>query len=107
MVARLCVTVDAQKDSWRRHFKKVLNVVSVFDVFVFNRVKQRPVHVAAELASLPCKLEIVGALGKLRYGKASGASISCQRCWKDNKLFVLTIQDLMKSVWEERAVPKE
>ena len=26
---------------------------------------------------------------------------------KDNKLFVQMIQDLMKSVWEERAVPKE
>ena len=29
---RPCVTVDVQKDRWRRHFNKVLNVVSVFDV---------------------------------------------------------------------------
>ena len=33
---RPCVTVDVQKDRWRRHFKKVLNVVSVFDVSVLN-----------------------------------------------------------------------
>ena len=33
---RPCVTVDAQKDRWRRHFNKVLNVVSVFDVSVLN-----------------------------------------------------------------------
>ena len=73
---RLCVTVDAQKDRWRRHFNKVLNVVSVFDVSVLNRVKQRPV--AVELESPPCKLEIVGALGKMV--KHLELLISCQRC---------------------------
>ena len=35
-------------------------------------MKRKPV--AVELESPPCKPEIVGALGKLRNGKASGAS---------------------------------
>ena len=63
-----------------------------------------------ELESPPCKLEIVGALGKLRNGKAFGASnilSAMLKAEKDNKLFVQMTQDLMKSVWEERAVPKE
>ena len=68
-------------------------------------MKQRPV--AVELESPPCKLEIVGALGKLRNGKASGASnilSEMLKAGKDNKLLVQMIQDLD---WEERAVPKE
>ena len=63
-----------------------------------------------ELESPPCKLEIAGTLGKLRDGKASGAYNilpEMLKAGKDNKLFVQMIQDLMKSVWEERAVPKE
>ena len=77
-------------------------------MFVLNQVKQRPV--AVELGIPLCKLEIVGALGKLRNGITSGASNilpDMLKAGKDNKLFVQMIQDLMKSVWEERAVPKE
>ena len=77
-------------------------------MFVLNRVKQRPV--AVELESPLCKLEIVGALGRLRNGITSGASNilpDMLKAGKEKKLFVQMIQDLMKSVWEERAVPKE
>ena len=42
---RPCVTAGAHKGRWRRHFNKVLNVVSVCDVSVLNQLKQRSVAV--------------------------------------------------------------
>ena len=37
-----CTTTEAQKERWRRHFSKILNIPSDFDVEGLSRVRQRP-----------------------------------------------------------------
>ena len=38
----VCTTSEAQQQRWRRHFTKILNIQSEFDVEELGRVKQRP-----------------------------------------------------------------
>ena len=105
---RPCSTTAVQQKRWKRHFSKVLNVPSQFDEVELQRVKQRPHN--EELGHPPTKSEVRRALGKLKNGKAPGSSnilpeiVKAGRC---NEEFVEMVWDVVSSVWQERAVPKD
>ena len=65
-----CTTTEAQQERWKRHFSKVLNIQSQFDVEELSR--QRPTR--SEMAEVPSQEELQSAVGKMRNGKSSGES---------------------------------
>ena len=67
-----CTTTEAQQERWRRHFSKILNVQSDFDMEELSRVRQRPTR--SELTEVPSEEEVMNAVAKLRNGKAGGES---------------------------------
>ena len=46
-----CTTAKAQQERWRRHFTKILNIQSGFDVVELRKVRQRPPR--SEMAEVP------------------------------------------------------
>ena len=67
-----CTTEKAQHERWRRHFTKILNIQSDFDVEELKKVRQRPPR--PEMAEVPSEEELLSAVGKMRNGKAGGKS---------------------------------
>ena len=65
-----CTTTQAQQQMWRRHFMKVLNVQSEFDMSVMDGTQQR--QIKRDLEELPSEKEVLKAIGKLRSGTAAG-----------------------------------
>ena len=51
-----CTTTEAQKERWRRHFSKILNIPSDFDVEELSRVRQRPTRMLKTIALLPIRV---------------------------------------------------
>ena len=67
-----CTTAEAQQQRWRRHFTNILNVQSQFNEAEIKKTRQRPVR--HQLAEVPTMDELTKAIGKLKNGKAGGAS---------------------------------
>ncbi len=67
-----CTSLSPQRQQWQKHFTKVLNVMSEFDMTELEKVKQRPVR--QDLSEKPSMTELVAALKKLKNGKAGGSS---------------------------------
>ena len=103
-----CTSVDAKQQRWRRHFTDILNVESQFNHAELDRIRQRPLR--PQLAELPSMEELVGAVGKLKNGKAGGSSgirpemvkVACQ-----DPSFVDRLLDLVHTAWKEQSVPKD
>ena len=68
----LCTTPDEQQQQWRRHFTRVLNIPSPFDESEIGQTKQHPLR--PQLAVVPSKEELEGAIRMMRNGKAGGNS---------------------------------
>ena len=59
-----------RNDQWKRHFEKVLNVISPFDSGAVDSVRQRPTR--ENLDHPPTEEELEEALGALKVNKAGG-----------------------------------
>ena len=103
-----CTTLPEQHQRWHRHFSKVLNVMSDFDMSELEKVRQRPTK--EEIATKPTMEELKAALAKLKNGKAGGSSrilpemVKAGGCRMDFLTFLL---DLVHTVWEEQRVPRD
>ena len=63
---------EAQQQHWRRHFTSILNIQSQFNEAEIKKARQRPVR--HQLAEVPTLGKLTDAIGKLKNGKAGGAS---------------------------------
>ena len=61
-----CTTSKVQQERWRRHFTKILNIQSGFDVEELRKVRQRPPR--PEMTEVPSEEELMSAVGKMRNG---------------------------------------
>ena len=103
-----CTSVDAQQQRWRRHFTGILNVESQYNHEELDRIRQRPMR--PKLTELPSMEELVGAIGKLKNGKAGGSSgirpemvkVACQ-----DPGFADQLLDLVHTTWKDQLVPKD
>ena len=103
-----CTTVEAQQQRWRRHFTKILNIQSQFNEVEIRKAKQRPIQ--HHLIETPTMVELTEAIGKLKNGKAGGASgilpemVKAACCESD---FLELLLDLVQTTWEKGEVPKD
>ena len=67
-----CTLLPQQHQRWHRHFTKVLNVRSHFEMAELEKTRQRPIR--EELAEKPTMEELVATVAKLKNGKAGGSS---------------------------------
>ena len=101
---------EAQQERWRRrHFSKILNIQSGFDVEELSRVRQRPT--GSKMAEVPSEEEAMNAVGKLRNGKAGGESgilpelVKATYCEEEEEEeFVNKLLDLANDVCETGCV---
>ena len=96
----VCTTLEAQGERWRRHFAKILNIQSEFDEEL-ERVRQRPLR--PELADVPSEEEVWSAVGKLRNGKAGGASGILPEMMQAACCEEVVVHD----IWKEHSVPSD
>ena len=104
----VCVTTDSQKQRWRRHFTKVLNLESQFNVNEIMKARQRPVR--HELAELPTMEELMKAIGKVKNRKAAGSSGILPEMIKEacsDVTFLELLLDMTQTAWKECRVPKD
>ena len=104
----ICVTTDAQQQRWRRHFTKVLNLQSQFNVNEIMKARQRPVR--HQLAELPTMEELMQAIGKVKNGKAAGSSGILPEMIKEacsDATFLELLLDLVQTAWNESRVPQD
>ena len=103
-----CTLLSEQHQRWRRHFTKVLNVRSQFEVAELEMTRQRPIR--AEMAAKPTIEELAATLAKLKNGKAGGSSrilpemVKAGCCTKE---FLTLLLDLVHTAWEEQRVPRD
>ena len=64
--------MDAKQQHWRRHFTSILNVERQFNHDALDRIRQRLMR--PQLAEILSMEELVGAVGKLKNGKAGESS---------------------------------
>ena len=64
---KVCTTLEARGERWRRHFTKILNIQSEFDEEELERVRQRLPR--PELADVPSEEEVGSTVEKLRNGE--------------------------------------
>ena len=103
-----CTTPEAQQERWRRHFCKILNVQSQFSVDELDKVRQRPIR--HHLAEQPTMSELTTAGGKLKNGKAGGATGVLPEMVKagcSEDYFLNMMLDLVQTSWKENRVPKD
>ena len=105
---RACSTPQQQKERWRRHFSRILNIQSQFDEEEIKKTRQRPLR--ANLEEPPSEEELLIGIRKLKSGKAAGQSgvllemVKAASCDKD----VLSLLfDLVYTVWKEERVPRD
>ena len=102
----MCTTLEAQAEQWRKHFTKILNIHSEVKEEELERVRQRPLR--PDLAELPSEDDVWDAVGKLRSGKAGGASgilpevVKAACC---EEIFMSKLLELVHDVWRECSVP--
>ena len=101
-----CKSADECNERRKRHFEKVLNIVSPFDSSAVNSMRQRPLH--EDLDHLPTEEELEEALDALKINKAGGKNELTPELVKHvSMVFGEHVLDLFKSVWEEGSVPEE
>ena len=61
-----CTTTEAQQERWRRHFSKILNIQSDFDMEELSRVRQRPTR--SEMTEVPSE-EVMKCCGEVEEWK--------------------------------------
>lgn len=66
-----CTKMEAKQERWRRHFTKILNIQSEFDMMESRRVRQRPPR--PEITKVPSEDELLSAVRKVRNGKVVGS----------------------------------
>ena len=104
-----CTTVEAQQQRWRRHLNtNILNIQSQFNEDEIKKARQRPVR--HQLAEAPTMDELTDAIGKLKNGKAGGASgilpeMVKAACCEDD--FLELLLDLVQATWKEGEVPMD
>ena len=104
----VCITTEAQHETWRRHFSKILNIQSVFNVEELERVRQRPPR--PEMAELPSDEELLRAVGKLKNGKAGvepGILPEMVKAACSEDEFLSRFVELVHDVWRECSVPRD
>ena len=69
-----CRSLPEQHQRWHRHFSRVLNLTSDFDMRELELTRQRPLR--QELAEKPTMTELASAVKKLRQ---EAALVFCQR----------------------------
>ena len=103
-----CRSLPEQHQRWHRHFSRVLNLTSDFDMRELELTRQRPLR--QELAEKPTMTELASAVKKLKNGKAGGSSgilpemVKAGCCREEFRSFLL---DLVHAVWEQRQVPRD
>ena len=103
-----CSTVEAQQQRWRRHFTNILNIQSQLNEAEVEKARQRPVR--HQLAEVPTMDKLTDAIGKLKNGKAGGASgilpemVKAACCEND---FLELLLNLLQATWKEGEVPKD
>ena len=96
-----CRSLSEKKQRWHRHFSRVLNQESTFDMTELELTKQRPLQ--QQLAEMPTVAELVAAVKKLQNGKVGGNSgilpemIKASSCKEE---FLDHMLDLIHTVWE-------
>ena len=103
-----CTSVDAKQQRRRQHFTSILNVESQFKHEEPDRVRQQPMR--PQLTEIPSMEELVGAVGKLKNGKAGGSSgiwpemlkVACQ-----SPGFMDQLLDLVHTTWKKQSVPED
>ena len=101
-------TTTAQKERWRRHFAKILNIQCLNNAEEMEKTRQRPLR--SQMAELPTTEELVSAVGKLQNGKAGGRSGILPEMVKvgcGDEDFLNLLLDLVHTAWLEQKVPKE
>ena len=103
---KVCNTLEAQGEQWRKHFTKILNIHNEFNEEELERVRQRPLR--SDLAELPSEDEVWNAVGKLRSGKAGGGSgilLEMVKVACSEEIFMSKLLELVHDVWRECSVP--
>ena len=102
----LCKTSAECHDRWRRHFEKVLNVVSSFDENAIAAMRQRPLH--TELDVPPSEDELETSLKALKSGKSGGKNgLTPEMVKHVGMVFDEHLMELFWAVWEAGEVPKD
>ena len=100
-----CTLLSEQHQRWQRHFTKVLNMRSQFEVAELERTRQRPIR--AELAAKPTMEELTAALAKLKNGKAGGSSHILPEMLKAGcctEEFLTLLLDLVHTTWNRECL---
>ena len=103
-----CATVEEQQERWRRHFSKILNVQSQFSEDELEKMRQRPVR--HDQAEQPTMDELTSAIGKLKNGKAGGASGVLPEMVKaggSEDAFLEKLLNLVQTSWMEKKVSRD
>lgn len=101
-----CASLEARQERWRRHFTKVLNVHTSFDLEEIRKARQRPLR--PEMGVPPSEKELLNAIRKLRNGKAAGESGILPEMVKvacTEEEFLSKLLQLVHEVWTECTVP--
>ena len=103
--SEVCKTPSECHDRWRRHFKKVLNVLSVFDMSVVEAARQRPLH--SDLSVPPTAEELESALEALMNGKCGGKNgLAPELVKRVGAVYQEYVLELFEEVWVSGVVPK-
>ena len=103
-----CSTLRQQQARWRRHFSKVLNIVSQFDEEELRKVRQRPVR--SHMAKPPTVEELDEAINKLKSRKAAGQTSILPEMIRGASYdddFLNSLLELVQLVWREGKVPQD
>ncbi|XP_065197221.1 uncharacterized protein LOC135828726 [Sycon ciliatum] len=102
----LCVSAEEERVCWQQHFTRVLNVISVFDVSVFQQLSCREVD--DSLACPPTAVDIECALHHLANGKSAGSSLIVAELLKHGFTVLRPHLDaLFSTCWSASSVPQE
>ena len=102
----VCMSLQDQCQRWQRHFQKVLNLESSFDITVFDSLVQRPVH--EDLARLSPADELHCALANVPNNRAAGPSGILPEMVKcAGPIFFEHFYSLICQVWEHGKVPQD
>lgn len=90
--------LNAQQEPWIRHFTRVLNLESHFDLEELQRVQQK--FLRPKLEELPSK-ELIGAILKTKNEKDSGSSGILPEMLKaaSKGKFMNVLLELIHDVW--------
>ena len=95
-----CVNRASHHQRWRRHFTKVLNVISQYDETELDLVRQREVDIS--LAGLPHGQDVQVALSQIKSGKAAGSSgilPEMLMVGRANDDFVCMLTEIVRAAW--------